>query len=108
MNAINDSINGVATTVNGVKALPSFINEAQATCLKFYDGGDHEYLLSMDSETKFKEALDDCGDGLLRFLIVELSASEDCESTDEAIDRLSRAIEDIEAVRRNLGELTQQ
>lgn len=39
--------------------------------------------------------VDDCGDGLLRFLLIELSKGEDCDSFETAIDRLETAIRQL-------------
>ena len=83
----------------------AFINRAQTTCLEFYASGSFGHLLGSESESEFKDALQNCGDGLLRFLVVELSANEDCEDIEDAIGRVSRAIEDLEAVHRNLNAL---
>ncbi len=44
---------------------------------------------------RWREDLDDCGDGLFRFLMIELADAEDCNSKQEALDRLSIAARDI-------------
>ena len=83
------------------------LNLAQKTCLEFYAGGDFEHLGHIESEVDFAVALDDCGDGLLRFLVKELASSEDCDSVETAMHRLERAIEDIQAVQRNLSNVSE-
>ena len=79
------------------------LNAAQKKCLEFYANGDFEHLADIESEFQFKESLNDCGDGLLRFLMNELASSEDCDSLETAMQRLDSAIEDIRAVQRNVS-----
>ena len=92
----------VATKVEFSK---TWVNPAQRKCLERYAGGDFEYMLEYDDEAVFKTAMDLCGDTLLRFLVSELATSEDCDSVETAIGRVSRAIDDLQAVHRNLGNL---
>jgi hypothetical protein len=82
-----------------------FINKAQATCLEKYAQGDFAHLLEIESQSEFKDAIENCGDGLLRFLIVELSTSEDCDGTATAFNRVSTAIADLEKIKEALDEL---
>jgi hypothetical protein len=82
-----------------------FINQSQAVCLEFYSQGAFEHLLKIESEVEFKATLADCGDGLLRFLMTELSTKEDCDTVETAMNRVSTAIEDLNVVRRNLNSL---
>ena len=77
------------------KTISSFLNQAQATCLEFYASGDHAFLLETTKTVQFKEALSKCGDGLLKFLMVELSTSEDCRDNETAIARIERAIDEL-------------
>lgn len=81
----------------------ALLNKAQCICLEYYANGAFEHLLSIQSESELKAAISDCGDGLLRFLITELSSTEDCDSIETAIGRVSAAIDDLEAVHRNLN-----
>ena len=74
-------------------------NKAQALCLETYANGDFAHLLEIDSQASFDAALLDCGDGLLRFLVVELATSEDCDSTDTAINQIATAISDLTVVK---------
>ena len=48
------------------------------------------------------QTLDDCGDGLFKFLMTELSDEEDCTGADDAYNRISTAIEQLEALRAGL------
>jgi len=45
------------------------------------------------------EDVEDCGDGLFKFLLVELSESEDCDSFETARNRLDRAIKELTDLR---------
>lgn len=82
--------------------MKSFINAAQAACLALYAQGDFEHLLHAESEEAFVEGCNQSGDGLLRFLMVELSTREDCESLTDALQRTQQAIDDLQAVHRNI------
>lgn len=55
-------------------------------------------MLGIGDPAALKQALDSCGDGLLRFLMVELSTSEACLDLADAEDRLAMAIKELEAV----------
>ena len=74
------------------------INAYQRKVLDNYSNGDHSHILT-------KEELDDCGDGLLRFLMSELSASEDCDSIETARQRVETAIKDLEPLLRELEDM---
>ena len=82
-----------------------FINKAQAKCLEKYAQGDFAHLLEIESQSEFKDAIENCGDGLLRFLIVELSASEDCDGSATALNRVSKAITELEEIQEALEDL---
>lgn len=82
--------------------MKSFINAAQAQCLKTYEGGEFAHLLEQPSEETFMKACKECGDTLLVFLMIELSAAEGCDSETEAASRLDKAIEQLQAVRNSL------
>ena len=79
------------------------LNAAQRVCLEFYAAGDYQHLINIKTVGKFKTAIDECGDSLLQFLLDELATSEDCDCIETALNRLDAAIEDIEAVKRNLS-----
>ncbi len=53
-------------------------------------------------DPNWRANLDGCGDSLFRFLMIELSTQEDCDSAEEAINRLENAREDIDSAIRNV------
>lgn len=65
---------------------------------RFYEGGEFLHVASW-------EDVENCGDGLFRFLVVELSPDEDCHDAEEAIGRLQRAVEQLVALEEKLGEV---
>jgi len=67
-------------------------NEIQQSILKAYQNGEFAYLCEPNATEK---DLEKCGDGLLRFVIIEVSDSEDCDSAKEAYKRISRAADDL-------------
>jgi hypothetical protein len=73
------------------KPNPAWINAFQRNVLEQYDRGEYLYLLDLPSEAAFDEGVSNTGDGLFRFVISEMSASADCDSIDEAINRLDNA-----------------
>ncbi len=64
----------------------------QAVC-RTYGEGD---FASLADDPDWYSALDEIGDTLFRFLMVELSTAEDCADFDEAIARLNTARDDVE------------
>lgn len=80
------------------KLVPSTVNQAQAVLLRSYCKGEFAHMLGIGAPAALKQALDSCGDGLLRFLMVELSTSEACLDLADAEDRLAMAIKELEAV----------
>lgn len=86
-------------------AAKAFLNPAQMNCLEFYSQGDFEHMGHIADEASFKESLQACGDGLLVFLLTELATSEDCNGIQESLSRVASAIEDLQAVERNLNDL---
>lgn len=56
----------------------------------------------------WKAHLATCGDGLFRFLMTELSPSEDCQTVPDALHRLQRAADDIELVYDHMLALVEQ
>ena len=59
----------------------------QQSILTAYEGGEFSGLAP--------EALNDCGDGLLRFLMMECSPAEDCLSLKDASQRIATAIRQL-------------
>jgi hypothetical protein len=68
------------------------MNSYQAAIARVYGLGDFN---DFPERSTWREDLDDCGDGLFRFLMVELADSEDCDSKQEVLDRLNNAVRDI-------------
>ena len=65
--------------------------QVQATAV-YADGA---YAPLANSET-WQRDVDELGDGLFRYLILELSTEEECETWTEAIDRVEHAIHELE------------
>jgi hypothetical protein len=59
-----------------------------------YCNGEFQSLLPRD--------VPDCGDGLLKFLLTELSENEGCDSIGEAIRRLDSAIGELTELRNSI------
>lgn len=72
------------------KPAPVF-DDIQQIVANAYDGGNH--LCNSPDD------IHHCADGLLTYLMVELSAAEDCDSKEEAIERIDRSIRQLEEVR---------
>ncbi len=70
-------------------------NEIQQKILMDYQGGEFAYLCNPDAT---EEDLENCGDGLLVFVIRELSDSEGCDTLDEAYNRIQRGMEDLSGI----------
>ncbi|MBR8428983.1 MULTISPECIES: hypothetical protein [Burkholderia] len=75
---------------------PVWLNPAQYAIIKQFANGDFAYLSECQSEEAWRKELDLCGDGLLHFLLVELSGREDCDSGNEAVRRIRTSIRDLE------------
>lgn len=71
------------------------LNAWQRAIARTYDGGDYAYLCDQAEITR--EELADCGDTLFVFLIIELGDQEDCDSDEEAIRRVARARDQLDA-----------
>ena len=71
------------------------MNRFQTSVTSAYAGGAYAYLAN--SET-WRKDIDDLGDGLFRYLILELSTQENCETWTEAIKRAETAIRELEQV----------
>jgi hypothetical protein len=70
-------------------------NEIQQKILHGYEGGEFAYLC----EPAATEAdLENCGDGLLVFVIREVADSEGCDSVEMAYDRIERGIKNFEEI----------
>jgi hypothetical protein len=58
---------------------------------------DGAYAPLANSETWLSD-VEDLGDGLFKYLMVELATRENCETWTEAIERIDRAIQELERV----------
>lgn len=71
-------------------------NQAQRVLLKTYDDGEFAHVLEHKTN---EDVLQDLGnDGLLRFLFVELSTAEGCDDIEDAEDRISTALRQLQSV----------
>jgi hypothetical protein len=71
------------------------MNRFQTCAANHYAEGHFAHLAN--SET-WRKDLDGLGDGLFRYLILELSTREDCETWAEAMGRVDGAIQGLEQV----------
>jgi len=84
---------------NAQLKLPSdWINPSQQAVLQGYAGGEFAYLAQCPTEDAYRAELDVCGDALLKFLLLEISAREECESREEAVARIEIATRDLMSV----------
>jgi hypothetical protein len=67
------------------------LNEFQKMASKVYGGGDFAHVESMDE-------VNEAGDTLFRFIMIELGEGEDCDSIDTALSRMRMARDDVESV----------
>lgn len=68
------------------------LNEQQRIAADVYGSGDYAYITSL------KQAETGDRDGLFKFVMRELSDEENCDTLDEAIQRMERAQADIQVV----------
>lgn len=71
------------------------LNAWQKAIALSYDSGDYAYLAQQQQVSR--EELAACGDTLFEFLIVELGGLEDCDSVPEAVRRVARARDQLDA-----------
>jgi hypothetical protein len=83
-------------------AAPSLFNKAQTVLLENYENGEFKYLLAHTNPVTMAQELNLCGDGLLKYLMSELAASEDCDSVEEAISRVDTSITQLEKLHTSL------
>lgn len=96
--AVVEQLEGCVRRVLYFNPPPLTLNDAQRVVLRTYANGDFDHLGQIGTKEEFDRELDDCGDGLLKFLLVELSAQEDCDSLDTATQRVEFAIRDLSSV----------
>lgn len=78
------------------EAADPFLNDAQRAILTTYAEGDFAHLCDVTTEQQLKDELDACGDGLLRFILVELASKEDCDTLQEAQQRIASAVRQLQ------------
>ncbi len=71
------------------------LNAWQRAIARSYDGGDYSHLA--DQGEVSRDDLAGCGDTLFEFLMIELADSEDCDSQEEAVRRVTQARDQLEA-----------
>ncbi|WP_414462443.1 hypothetical protein [Hyphomicrobium sp. DY-1] len=69
------------------------MNASQRVVCKAYGGGDFNHYAD---DPDWRHSIDQCGDTLFRFLMIELSDAEECEDAETALRRLTAARTDIE------------
>lgn len=75
------------------------MNQFQRIAYDAYDSVLMKELEDIDPTRPIVEQLQEYGDTLFTFIMVELSTSEGCNTADEAVRRLDTAIRQLEAVR---------
>lgn len=70
-----------------------FMNQWQKAVCDTYGGGDYRHL---KRSPRWQDQLEDLGDTLFSFLMIELSDTEDCEDAQTALQRLEAARDDID------------
>lgn len=74
------------------------LNLWQHITLLTYDHGEFAHLAEIPEVEELNNQLNQCGDGLLRFMIAELSSKEDCTTNNDAIHRMIMARTQINEV----------
>lgn len=69
------------------------MNPHQAAVARAYAAGEFFYLAD---DPNWRANLQNCADGLFRFLMIELSSTEDCDDDAEALQRLRMAENEIQ------------
>lgn len=84
----------------------SCLNEAQRIVLKTYANGEYAYQIDViekpaigPSRQVMDAFLENCGDSLLVFMLIELSDAEDCEDVDTALGRIDTAFRQLKEVK---------
>jgi hypothetical protein len=75
-----------------------WLNPGQRAILEKYARGQFSYLACSKSEEEFRSSVARCGDGVLKFLMTELSSAEDCSSGEQASARIEIAIAQLQSV----------
>lgn len=97
------SIISSPTSLSSLKAPNMKLNPMQRAVLKDYADGD--YANHFDEDEHIDLALLDLGDGLLTFMLTELSTDQDCDSIETGVGRLLTAKDDIDVALLALAKL---
>lgn len=84
--------------------MPEELTPYQRAALDAYADGDFAYIDSYPYKHG-DQFLVDVGDGLLTFIMIELSSNEDCENLAVAIQRIESGIRDLQTVLEALQKL---
>lgn len=87
---------------------PTDLNAFQRAVLTRYAMGEFEHLTEPMSQKAFDEELARSGDGLLRYLVVELATSEGCTDDAEALRRIETTLDEVHAIRGAIEEVAEQ
>lgn len=71
------------------------LNPFQRAVALAYAHGDFAHMATLQGDA-LSAALKECGDGLFRFIMTELSTSEGCRNLDDAVGRLHAAVEQLQ------------
>lgn len=80
----------------------SWMNAWQRAVCRNYGNGDYKHLIF---SPRWLAQLDDVGDTLFTFLMIELSTAEDCEDAETALQRLQSARDDLDLAIRDVMRL---
>lgn len=88
-----------------VAVAAGLVNTAQSVLLQTYFNGEFAHLLEHADKAVLTDELAECGDGLLRYLMAELSDREDCVDLLTAIERIDSSISQLEDLKEKLSTL---
>jgi len=76
------------------------LSDWQKAAARAYGGGDFAYIADQTfaSREAFKQEIENVGDTLFVFVLVELDKSEDCDTADEAVRRLNTSLSELQTV----------
>lgn len=69
------------------------VNDFHCAVLKHYADGDFAHLIAQEEISRAE--IDELGDSLLAFMLVELSEEEDCGEVETGIERLTQGRDDL-------------
>lgn len=81
---------------------PLQLNQAQMIVIEDYAVGDFAHFNDFKTKEEFDSELENCGDTLFKFLMIELSESEDCSDIETSINRMNTVAESIRSIQSKL------